>query len=79
MKLDANQIDSPLWFSVSSSAKLGGIGTKTIRRALKSESGLRYKIVKDRYQIELGSLLEFLNRSTRLRNKLKKSGLGQYL
>lgn len=79
MLTDNQEINFPLWFSVSSSAKLGGIGTKTIRRALKSESGLRYKIVKDRYQIELGSLLEFLNKSTRLRNKLKKSGLGQYL
>jgi hypothetical protein len=78
MPTDNQKIDFPLWFSVSSSAKIGGIGTKTIRRALKSESGLRYKIVKDRYQIELGSLLEFLNKSTRLRNKLKKNGLGQY-
>jgi len=79
MLTDNQEINFPLWFSVSSSAKLGGIGTKTIRRALKSESGLRYKIVKDRYQIELGSLLEFLNKSTRLKNKLKKGGLGQYL
>ena len=42
------EIASPLWFSVSSSAKIGGVDPKTIRRALKSDSGLKYKIIKDR-------------------------------
>lgn len=73
------KINNPLWFSVSSSAKLAGVDPKTIRRALKNDSGLSYKIVKDRYKIELGSLLEFLNKSTKLKNKLKNNGLGQYL
>lgn len=77
MVLD-KEIASPLWFSVSSSAKIGGVDPKTIRRALKSDSGLKYKIVKDRYKIELGSLLYFLNKNTKLKNKLKKNGLGQY-
>lgn len=73
------KISSPLWFSVSSSAKLGGVDPKTIRRALKKDSGLKYKIVKNRYKIELGSLLSFLSQNTKLKNKLKKNGLGQYL
>jgi len=73
------KIIAPLWFSVSSSAKIGGVDPKTIRRALKNNPQLKYKIVKDRYQIELGSLLIFLNKSTKLRNKLNKNGLGQYL
>lgn len=73
------EIATPLWFSVSSSAKIGGVDPKTIRRALKSDSGLKYKIIKDRYKIELGSLLIFLNKNTKLRNKLNKNGLGQYL
>ncbi len=72
------EISSPLWFSVSSSAKIGGVDPKTIRRALKSDSGLKYKIIKDRYKIELGSLLSFLNKNTKLKNKLNKNGLGQY-
>lgn len=72
------EITSPLWFSVSSSAKIGGVDPKTIRRALKSDSGLKYKIIKDRYKIELGSLLFFLNKNTKLKNKLNKTGLGQY-
>lgn len=73
------EVLNPVWFSVSSSAKIGGVGEKTIRRALKNNSDLTYKIVKDRYQIELGSLLAFLNKNTKLKNKLKKKGLGQYL
>ena len=76
---EEKEITSPLWFSVSSSAKLGGVDPKTIRRAIKNNPDLKYKIVKDRYKIELGSLLSFLNKHTKLKNKLKKNGLGQYL
>ena len=77
--LEEKEIASPLWFSVSSSAKIGGVDPKTIRRALKSDTDMKYKIVKDRYKIELGSLLSVLNKKTKLKNKLKKNGLGQYL
>lgn len=73
------EIITPLWFSVSSSAKLGGVDPKTIRRAIKNNSNLKYKIIKNRYKIELGSLLSFLNKNTKLKNKLNKNGLGQYL
>jgi len=73
------EIITPLWFSVSSSAKLGGVDPKTIRRAIKNNSELKYKIIKNRYKIELGSLLSFLNKNIKLKNKLKKNGLGQYL
>ena len=76
---EEKEINCPLWFSVSSSAKLSGVDPKTIRRAIKNNPDLKYRIVKDRYQIEFGSLLSFLNKRTKLRNKLKKNGLGQYL
>lgn len=69
----------PIWLSVSEAAKLGGVQGKTIRRAIKLESGLSFKINKNRYQIELGSLLIFLDKNTKLRNKLKDFGLGQYV
>jgi hypothetical protein len=72
------EIKAPLWFSVSSAAKIGGIDQKTIRRALKNGAGLKYKIIKDRYRIELGSLLAWLDKNTKLRNKFQKKGLGQY-
>lgn len=69
----------PIWLSVSEAAGLGGIQNKTIRRALKTASELKFKIVKNRYQIELGSLIKFLHRNTKLKNKLKDYGLGQYI
>lgn len=67
-----------IWLSVSEAAKLGGVKDKTIRRALKADSGLKFKIAKNRYQIELGSLIIYLHKNTKLRNKLMDYGLGQY-
>jgi methylphosphotriester-DNA--protein-cysteine methyltransferase len=71
-------IKNPLWLSVSEAAKLGGVKDKTIRRALKAESGLKFKVIKNRYQIELGSLIAYLHKNTKLLNKLMDAGLGQY-
>jgi len=69
----------PIWVSVSEAANLGGVQNKTIRRALKEAKELKFKIVKNRYHIELGSLILFLHRNTKLKNKLKEYGLGQYV
>ena len=69
----------PVWVSVSEAASLGGVQGKTIRRAIKSDPDLRYKIVKNRYQIDLGSLLNFCHKNTKLKNKLQEFGLGQYV
>ena len=73
------EVKYPIWVSVSEAADLGGVQGKTIRRAIKSDTNLKYKIVKNRYQIELGSLLIFLNKNTKLKNKFKEFGLGQYV
>lgn len=73
------EVACPIWVSVSEAANLGGVKNKTIRRALKISSELKFKIVKNRYQIELGSLILFLHRNTKLKNKLKEYGLGQYI
>ncbi len=78
-KLISAKIDNPIWLSVSEAANLGGVKSKTIRRAIKSDPKLHYKIVKNRYQIELNSLLTFLHKNTKLKNKLLKYGLGQYV
>jgi len=69
----------PIWVSVSEASGLGGVQSKTIRRAIKTDPNLHYKIVKNRYQIEFGSLLAFLHKNTKLTNKLKVFGLGQYI
>jgi len=68
----------PIWLSVAEAAKLGGVTDKTIRRAFKADAGLKFKVIKNRYQIELSSLVLYLHRNTKLRNKLMKHGLGQY-
>ena len=68
----------PLWISVSEAASLGGVGGKTIRRAIKADI-LEYRIVKNRYQISFPSLLRFTQTNTKLKNKLATAGLGQYV
>lgn len=72
-------VDFPIWVSVSEAAALGGVQHKTIRRAIKNEQSLRYRIVKNRYQIEIGSLILFLHKNKKLQNKLRDNGLGQYV
>lgn len=73
------EVNNPIWLSVSEAADLGGVQDKTIRRAIKSGHNLKYKIVKNRYHIELTSLLNFLQQNTKLKNKLNNFGLGQYV
>lgn len=77
--LPIKEVGNPIWVSVSEAADLGGVQGKTIRRAIKSDPNLHYKIIKNRYQIELSSLLTFLHKNTKLKNKLTDFGLGQYV
>jgi hypothetical protein len=77
--LPVKEVKYPVWVSVSEAAQLGGVQDKTIRRAIKADPNLVYKIAKNRYQIEFGSLLEFLYKTTKLKNKLRDFGLGQYV
>ncbi|OGF25984.1 hypothetical protein A2303_02640 [Candidatus Falkowbacteria bacterium RIFOXYB2_FULL_47_14] len=72
------KVFKPIWLSVSESAKLGGVAQKTIRRALTGKQ-LKYKIVKDRYLIDLASVVTFLCSNTKLKNKLNFNGIGQYV
>lgn len=73
------KVTSPIWVSVSEAATIGGVQHKTIRRAIKLDPKLQYRIVKNRYQIEVGSLITFLHKNTKLTNKLKDFGFGQYV
>ena len=73
-----NEIKNPIWLSVSEAAKIGGVQTKTIRRAIQFNN-VKYKIIGNRYLIDLSSLITFLNTKTKLKNKLNQSGLGQYV
>lgn len=67
-----------LWLSVSESAKLGGVTTKTIRRAIQ-EKKIRYKVSGNRYKIDFLSVVNYLHTNTKLKNKLNQFGIGQYV
>jgi len=71
-------IMNPIWLSVSEAAKLGGVQTKTIRRAIQSKV-IKYKIVKNRYLIDFKSLIVYLHSKTKVKNKLNQFGVGQYI
>ena len=68
----------PLWVSVSMAAQLGGVVPKTIRRAI-TDKKIRFKVVGNRYLLDLRSLVRYLYTNTKLRNKLNENGLGQYI
>jgi hypothetical protein len=64
--------------SVTVAAQLGGISTKTVRRAI-TDQKIRFKIVKNRYLLDLRSFIRYLYTNTKLKNKLKENGIGQYI
>ncbi len=72
-------INNPIYLSVSEAAKIGGVQDKTIRRALKQAGELKFRIVKNRYQIDLASLIVYLHKTTKLKNKLYNFGIAQYI
>lgn len=69
---------TPLWLSVSEAAKIGGVQSKTIRRAIEA-TAVDFKTKGNRYLIKFTSLVAYLLGSTKLRNKFTKNGLGQYV
>jgi excisionase family DNA binding protein len=74
----SKNILNPVWLTISEAAKIGGVRTKTVRRAIQAKS-IKYKIVKNRYLVDAASLIQFLHTKTKLKNKLNQYGLGQYI
>jgi excisionase family DNA binding protein len=64
--------------SVTEAARLFGVETKTIRRAIKANQ-VKYIVVQGRYKINFTSLLEWSQGKTTTKNKLAQRGLGQYV
>ena len=64
--------------SVTEAARLFGVETKTIRRAIKANQ-VKYIVVQGRYKINFTSLLEWSKGKTTTKNKLAQRGLGQYV
>jgi excisionase family DNA binding protein len=75
------QIEQPkevIRVSISEGAKLFGVSTQTIRRAIKDEE-LTYVIVGGRYKLNFETLVRWSQVKTTVRNKTEKQGIGQYV
>ncbi len=64
--------------SVSEAAKLFGISTRTIRRAI-TEGEISYVVVRGRYKLNFESLVKWSQVRPTVRNKLASSGIGQFV
>ncbi len=64
--------------SVSEAAKLFGVSSKTVRKAIKAQE-VRYIVVQGRYKISFESLVEWSQLSTRRSNQLMNEGIGQFI
>lgn len=64
--------------SISEAARLFGVNSQTIRRAIKDQE-LTYVIVAGRYKVNFESLVKWSQRKTTVRNKSEKYGIGQYV
>lgn len=64
--------------SVSEAARLFGVNSQTVRRAIKNEE-VNYIVVNDRYKINFESLVKWSQMKTAIKNKTKKNGIGQFV
>ena len=64
--------------SVSEAAKMFGVSQRTVRRAIQI-SEVTYVVVQGRYKINFESLLRWSQRTTTVKNKRDKQGIGQYV
>ncbi len=71
-------LDNLIRLSVSEAAKLFGVSTRTVRRAI-SAGDVSYIVVQGRYKINFESLLKWSQSSTTVRNKRDRAGIGQFV
>jgi len=71
-------IENPVRLSVSEAAKLFGVSSRTIRRAI-TAGEITYIVVQGRYKINFESLLKWSQSSTTVRKKRDKEGIGQFV
>lgn len=64
--------------SVSEAARLFGVNSQTIRRAIASQE-VTYVVVAGRYKLNFESLVKWSQRHTTVKNKLAKKGIGQFV
>lgn len=76
--LDKKEPKEMIRLSISEAAKLFGVTSQTIRRAIKSQE-ITYIIVGGRYKINFESLVKWSQIKTTVRNKSAQRGIGQYV
>jgi len=64
--------------SISEAARLFGVNSQTIRRAVASQE-ITYVIVAGRYKVNFESLVKWSQHHTTVKNKLAKKGIGQFV
>ncbi len=64
--------------SVSEAARLFGVSSRTIRRAI-HEQHVRYVVVQGRYKLNFEDLLKWSQKNSVIRNKTNTHGIGQYI
>lgn len=64
--------------SVSEASRLFGVSGRTIRRAI-ADGEVTYVVVRGRYKINFESLVRWSRARPKVRNKLAKDGIGQYV
>jgi excisionase family DNA binding protein len=70
--------DNIIRLSVSEAAKLFGVATQTIRRAI-SDGAVNYVVVQNRYKISFESLVKWSQSSVRVKTKSNTVGIGQFV
>lgn len=68
----------PLRVTISQAANLLGVNEKTIRRAI-ADGKIFYIVVRGVYKINFESLIKWSQSSTKIKNKMEKDGIGQYV
>ncbi len=64
--------------SVSEASRLFGVSTKTVRRAI-ADGALTYVVVRGRYKINFESLVRWSQERPKVRTKVAKDGIGQFV
>ncbi|MFA5029339.1 MAG: helix-turn-helix domain-containing protein [Patescibacteria group bacterium] len=70
--------NTPIRLTISQAANLFGLSQKTIRRAIQNQEVL-YIVVRGVYKINFESLLKWSQDRIKIKNKLNKQGIGQYV
>lgn len=64
--------------SISEAARLFGVNTQTIRRAIKNQE-ITYVVVAGRYKVNFESLVRWSQMKTTIKRKSESNGIGQYV